>query len=90
MSPRAFSFNSPHGACERCTGLGSQMEIDVDLIVPDQSKSITEGAILPADLLAQPVMAQVFVETGEGITHRDYVTRAWTRNPIDIFVSLPA
>jgi len=47
LEPRMFSFNSPHGACPRCTGLGSQMEIDPDLIVPDQSLSLGEGAILP-------------------------------------------
>ncbi|MEA2177335.1 MAG: excinuclease subunit, partial [Solirubrobacteraceae bacterium] len=47
LEPRSFSFNSPHGACPRCTGLGSQMEIDPDLIVPDGSLSISEGAILP-------------------------------------------
>jgi excinuclease ABC subunit A len=47
LEPRIFSFNSPHGACERCTGLGSQMEIDPDLIVPDPSLSIGEGAIAP-------------------------------------------
>ncbi|MDQ6750589.1 MAG: excinuclease ABC subunit UvrA, partial [Actinomycetota bacterium] len=47
LEPRIFSFNSPHGACSRCTGLGSQMEIDPDLIVPDRSLSIGEGAILP-------------------------------------------
>jgi excinuclease ABC subunit A len=47
MEPRSFSFNSPHGACPRCTGLGSQMEIDPDLVVPDPSLSIGEGAILP-------------------------------------------
>src|SRR4051812_26581166 len=47
LKPRSFSFNSPHGACPRCTGLGSQMEIDPDLIVPDPSLSISEGAILP-------------------------------------------
>ena len=47
LEPRMFSFNSPHGACERCTGLGSQMEIDPDLIVPDPSLSLSEGAILP-------------------------------------------
>jgi excinuclease ABC subunit A len=47
LEPRIFSFNSPHGACERCTGLGSQMEIDPDLVVPDQSVSIGEGAIAP-------------------------------------------
>src|SRR5256714_607238 len=47
LEPRMFSFNSPHGACPRCTGLGSQMEIDPDLIVPDPSLSLGEGAILP-------------------------------------------
>ena len=47
LEPRSFSFNSPHGACPRCTGLGSQMEIDPELVVPDPSLSLNEGAILP-------------------------------------------
>jgi excinuclease ABC subunit A len=47
LEPRSFSFNSPHGACPRCTGLGSQMEIDPELVVPDPSLSLSEGAILP-------------------------------------------
>jgi len=47
LEPRMFSFNSPHGACPRCTGLGSQMEIDPDLIVPDPSLSLNEGALVP-------------------------------------------
>src|SRR6266511_3884693 len=47
LEPRIFSFNSPHGACPRCTGLGSQMEIDPDLVVPDPSLSIGEGALAP-------------------------------------------
>ncbi len=47
LEPRIFSFNSPHGACQRCTGLGSQMEIDPDLVVPDPALSIGEGAIAP-------------------------------------------
>jgi excinuclease ABC subunit A len=47
LEPRIFSFNAPHGACPRCTGLGSQMEIDPDLIVPDPALSIGEGAIAP-------------------------------------------
>jgi excinuclease ABC subunit A len=47
LEPRMFSFNSPHGACPRCTGLGSQMEIDPELVVPDPSLSIGDGAILP-------------------------------------------
>jgi len=47
LSPRSFSFNSPYGACPECTGLGSKIEIDPDLIVPDKSKNIYEGAIVP-------------------------------------------
>ncbi|NOZ28218.1 MAG: excinuclease ABC subunit UvrA [Chloroflexi bacterium] len=45
IEPRTFSFNSPHGACPVCTGLGSQLEFDPDLIVPDPSLSLAEGAI---------------------------------------------
>ncbi|MGH2872849.1 MAG: excinuclease ABC subunit UvrA, partial [Solirubrobacteraceae bacterium] len=47
LEPRVFSFNAPHGACPRCTGLGSQMEIDPDLVVPDPTLSVGEGAIAP-------------------------------------------
>ncbi|HLB22213.1 MAG TPA: excinuclease ABC subunit UvrA [Solirubrobacteraceae bacterium] len=47
LEPRIFSFNSPHGACDRCTGLGSQMEIDPELVVPDPTLSIAEGALAP-------------------------------------------
>jgi len=44
LSPRMFSFNSPYGACPECDGLGSKMVVDPDLLVPDRSKSIEEGA----------------------------------------------
>lgn len=47
ISPRSFSFNSPHGACPECNGLGTKLEIDVDLVVPDKSLSLNDGAILP-------------------------------------------
>ena len=47
LEPRVFSFNSPHGACQRCTGLGSQQEIDPDLLVPDPTVSIDDGALVP-------------------------------------------
>ena len=47
LQPRIFSFNSPHGACPRCTGLGAQQEIDPDLLVPDPSLSLAEGALVP-------------------------------------------
>ena len=47
LQPRIFSFNSPHGACPRCTGLGAQQEIDPDLLAPDPTLSIGEGALVP-------------------------------------------
>ena len=47
IEPRTFSFNSPHGACPDCGGLGVKMEIDRDLIIPNKELSITEGAIHP-------------------------------------------
>ncbi len=50
LQPRVFSFNAPHGACPRCTGLGSQQEIDPDLVVPDPSISVDDGALVPWSL----------------------------------------
>ncbi|HET6657875.1 MAG TPA: excinuclease ABC subunit UvrA [Gaiellaceae bacterium] len=47
LQPRIFSFNAPHGACPRCTGLGAQQEIDPDLLVPDPELSVAEGALVP-------------------------------------------
>jgi excinuclease ABC subunit A len=47
IEPRNFSFNSPHGACPQCTGLGVQMELDEELVIPNRELSIGEGAILP-------------------------------------------
>ena len=45
--PRIFSFNSPYGACEVCDGLGSHMEVDPNMVVPDKSKSLIQGALVP-------------------------------------------
>ena len=47
ISPRLFSFNNPHGACPQCGGLGTTMYLDPDLIVPNRSLSLREGAIVP-------------------------------------------
>ncbi len=47
LEPRSFSFNSPWGACPDCTGLGTKLEVDPELIVPDESKSLAEGALAP-------------------------------------------
>jgi excinuclease ABC subunit A len=47
LEPRSFSFNSPHGACPACTGLGARLEIDPVLVIPDRSRSLAEGALAP-------------------------------------------
>lgn len=47
LAPRIFSFNAPYGACERCSGLGADFVIDPDLIIPDRTKSLNDGAIYP-------------------------------------------
>jgi len=47
LEPRSFSFNSPFGACAECSGIGTKKEVDLDLIIPDDSISINEGAIAP-------------------------------------------
>lgn len=47
IQPRMFSFNSPHGACPDCTGLGTKLEVDADLVIPNKKLSLREGAIRP-------------------------------------------
>lgn len=45
LTPRLFSFNNPHGACDACSGLGTVLEFDADLIIPDRELSLTDGAV---------------------------------------------
>ncbi|MFE4466823.1 excinuclease ABC subunit UvrA [Oerskovia sp. NPDC056781] len=47
IEPRTFSFNAPYGACPECTGIGFRLEVDPDLVVPDDEKSLAEGAVAP-------------------------------------------
>jgi excinuclease ABC subunit A len=47
IEPRSFSFNSPHGACPACMGLGTELEVDSDLVIPDRSKALNQGAVEP-------------------------------------------
>ena len=60
IEPRIFSFNTPHGACPACHGLGFTQEIDPDLVVPDGSISIDQGALLPYGQLSFGWLEQVF------------------------------
>ena len=61
LEPRIFSFNSPHGACERCTGLGSQMEIDPTLVVPDPTLTLGDGALAPWAASASQYYEQIML-----------------------------
>ncbi|GAP22891.1 excinuclease ABC subunit UvrA [Leptolinea tardivitalis] len=49
IEPRTFSFNTPHGACPECEGLGSKLEIDPDLLIPDRERSLNDGAIIATE-----------------------------------------
>ena len=52
MEPRTFSFNAPYGACPECTGIGIRLEVDPQLVVPDPSRSLAQGAIAPWEAMA--------------------------------------
>lgn len=58
LEPRLFSFNAPFGACPECDGLGIKLEVDEDLVIPDQSKTLVEGAIVPWN----PISSQYYPE----------------------------
>ena len=80
LEPRSFSFNSPWGACPDCTGLGTKLEVDPELIVPDQSRTLADGALAPwssghsADYFGQLIQA-----LGEAIGFR--MDTPWAKLP---------
>ncbi|WP_245528074.1 excinuclease ABC subunit UvrA [Cellulomonas gilvus] len=59
IEPRTFSFNAPYGACPECTGIGSRLEVDPDLVVPDEDLSLDEGAIAPWAQISSDYFARV-------------------------------
>ena len=68
IEPRSFSFNAPYGACPECSGIGTRLEIDPDLVIPDESATLAEGAIAPWTLGSadhhQQVMSALASELG--------------------------
>ncbi|MFV0558180.1 MAG: excinuclease ABC subunit UvrA [Enterococcus sp.] len=62
LEPRLFSFNAPFGACADCDGLGMKLEVDLDLVVPDQSKTLQEGAILPWNPISSQYYPQMLAQ----------------------------
>ncbi|MBM7704496.1 excinuclease ABC subunit UvrA [Metabacillus iocasae] len=65
LEPRMFSFNSPYGACPSCDGLGSKLEVDVDLVIPNDELSLNEGAIVPW----QPTSSQYYPQLLQAVCH---------------------
>jgi excinuclease ABC subunit A len=59
IEPRTFSFNAPYGACPECTGLGSRLEVDPELVVPDEEKTLAEGAVAPWAQISSEYFARV-------------------------------
>ncbi|MEA2823961.1 MAG: excinuclease subunit, partial [Alphaproteobacteria bacterium] len=79
IEPRLFSFNNPHGACPECDGLGSKLYFDTQLVVPDESLSLRQGAVAPWSRSSSPY----YLQTLEAIT-RHYkvgVNTPWSELP---------
>ncbi|GAA2182000.1 excinuclease ABC subunit UvrA [Brooklawnia cerclae] len=83
LEPRQFSFNSPWGACPACTGLGTTLEVDRELVVPDQYKSLAEGAIAP---WSSPTVAAHYTHVFEGMGDKlgFSVDTPWRELPVDV------
>ena len=79
IEPRLFSFNSPHGACPACTGLGTEQEIDPDLVVPDVTKTLRQGAIAPWSKSASPYYTQTLEALGR--KYKFSLTDPWKNLP---------
>ncbi len=67
MTPRAFSFNSPHGACPECQGLGAMHDFDPNHIIPDQTKSLFDGAIVPWAKGDRKLVREAIVSLGKNL-----------------------
>ena len=79
MTPRAFSFNSPHGACTECQGLGAMHDFDPNRIVPDQTKSLLDGAIVPWAKGDRKLVREAIVGLGKNLGF----------DPVTLFKDLP-
>lgn len=65
LEPRLFSFNAPFGACDNCDGLGVKLEVDLDLVIPDQTKTLAEGAILPWNPISSQYYPEMLAQAAE-------------------------
>ena len=65
LEPRLFSFNAPFGSCSDCDGLGIKLEVDLDLVVPDSSKTLREGALAPWNPISSSYYPQILAQAME-------------------------
>ena len=79
IEPRLFSFNNPHGACPACDGLGTKVVVDPDLVVPDETRSLRDGAVAPWANSSSPYYAQTL----------DALARHYKASPGDPWRDLP-
>jgi len=84
IEPRLFSFNSPHGACPTCDGLGSKMYFDAALVVPDSGISLRDGAVMPWSRAATP--SPYYLQTLEGLAkfYKFSLATKWKELPVKI------
>lgn len=93
IEPRTFSFNSPHGACPECEGLGVRSDFDPELIVPDRSKSLEEGAIAPLAALPPKLREAIWLDPAlDAFLRRHKVSREeplsrWTARAVEELIS---
>jgi excinuclease ABC subunit A len=73
IEPRTFSFNTPHGACPDCQGLGSRLEIDPDLLMPDVDRSLNEGAIIALEWNGPRDQGGYYRQLIEAVAHRYHI-----------------
>ena len=73
IEPRTFSFNTPHGACPDCQGLGGKLEIDPDLLIPDRDLSLNEGAIVLTEWSGPREEGAYYWQTLEAVAHEYHI-----------------
>ena len=84
LEPRLFSFNAPFGSCPTCDGLGNKLEVDLDLVIPDRSKTLREGALAPFEDLSEEEQNLVLYGSGEREFHFHYVNDFGGERNIDL------
>ena len=83
IEPRTFSFNTPHGACPDCQGLGSKLEIDPELLIPDMERSLNDGAITALEWNGPKEQGGYYWQMVEAVAHKYHINLDAQVNSID-------